>query len=100
MRLKVERSPRRLFNALAKECGFAAGYLRLWRVNWHRFEDKTIHLGSRSARPRHGEQAFVAPYLFSPSRKTTRSRTKSRRCNSASAAENGSLLTNITWITC
>jgi hypothetical protein len=39
--LKVERV---VFNALAKECGFAAGYLRLLRVNWHRFEDSAVRL--------------------------------------------------------
>jgi hypothetical protein len=66
VRLKVERSPRRLFNALVPRLrdGFAAEYLRLRRVNWHRLRDKTIHLGCPSARPRHGEQAPVVPCLF------------------------------------
>jgi hypothetical protein len=41
VRLKVERV---VFNALAKEYGFAAGYLRIWRVNRHRLEDKTVRL--------------------------------------------------------
>jgi len=47
-----------------KGTGFAAEYLRLRRVNWHRLRDKTIHLGCPSARPRHGEQAPVVPCLF------------------------------------
>jgi len=37
---KVERV---VLNALRPNCGFAAGYLRLRRVNSHRLEDKTIH---------------------------------------------------------
>jgi hypothetical protein len=44
MQCGVAKVERVVFNALAKECGFAAGYLRLWRVNWYRFEDKTVRL--------------------------------------------------------
>jgi hypothetical protein len=33
-----------VLNALANACGFAAGYLRLRRTNWHRLEDKRIYL--------------------------------------------------------
>src|SRR4029077_8562380 len=46
-------------------------------------------------------RSAVAPYLrFSGSRNMTTSRTKSRRCDSASAAETASLLMNIAWMTC
>ena len=33
-----------VLNALAKIRGFAAGYLRLRRINGHRLEDESIHL--------------------------------------------------------
>src|SRR6266850_4941686 len=33
-------------SASPNTCGFAAGYLRLRRLKWHRLEDKPIHLRS------------------------------------------------------
>jgi hypothetical protein len=44
---KVERSPRRLLNALAKGRGFAVEYSRLRRLTCHHLQEKPIHLNVR-----------------------------------------------------
>src|SRR5882724_1003894 len=70
--MKVERSPRRLLNALAEKCGFAAGYLRLRRLVRHRLRSRngceataglssrsTSLLGSNSSRSAHGKRLRI-----------------------------------------
>ncbi len=46
---KTLRLERVVLNALAKKCGFTAGYLRAPRIIGHRLQEKPIHLGEQKS---------------------------------------------------